>query len=206
MRDPGDDTARQPTETLQVGSSRPPLFQKVPTQWRRPSLVLLTFALGVATGVAAVLGWPAPPRTALPPPHVHEHDVELVLFDVVPPRKHPNGRESGDRPLRVDGAVFLSGAVTSTVLGVDSLQNSLGVRATPLPATVSPTARLRSVQLEIGVRDCTTASRWTPFDRPFTITWRDEDGERHLDRAGDLDRPIARSLLHYIDAVCRRRS
>jgi hypothetical protein len=125
-----------------------------------------------------------------------------MLFDVVPPGTHPSGWESENSPLQVDSAVFLTGAVTSTVSGVNNLDRSLDVRAPALPVTVSPTARFQSVNLEIIVRDCKAASRWTPVDRPFTITWRDEDGKRHLDRAGDFDRSMATSLIHYIDAVC----
>ena len=152
-----------------------------------------------------MLGWQAPsgsPRPAAPTFHVDEHAVKLVLFEVVPPRTHPSGWGSGKSPLQVDSALFLAGAVTSTVLGVNHLDRSLDVRASGLPVTVSPTAPLQSVNLEIIVRDCKAARRWTPVDRPFTITWRDEDGKRHLDRAGDFDRSMASSLLHYIDAVC----
>jgi hypothetical protein len=181
------------------------LFQKVPTQWRQPAVAFLAFVLGLAAGGQAVLGWqapPAPPRPAPPPFPVDEHAVELVLFEVVPPRTHPNGWESENSPLQVDSAVFLSGAATSTVFGVDSLDRSLDVRAPALPVTVSQTARFQSVNLEIIVRDCKAASRWTPVDRPFTITWRDEHGRRHLDRAGDFDRSMASSFIHYIDAVC----
>lgn len=152
-----------------------------------------------------MLGWqapPAPPRPAPPPFHVDEHAVELMLFEVVPPRTHPRGWGSENSPLQVDSALFLAGAATSTVLGVNNLDRSLDVRAPALPVTVSPIARFQSVNLEIVVRDCKAASRWTPVDRPFTITWRDEEGKSHLDRAGDFDRSMARSLIHYIDAVC----
>lgn len=125
-----------------------------------------------------------------------------MLLEVVPPRTQPSGSGAEDSSLRVDSALFLAGAVTSTVLGVDNLDRGLDVRAPALPVTVSPTARFRSVDLEIIVRDCRAATRWTPVDRPFTITWRDEEGKRHLDRAGDFDRPMARSLIHHIRAMC----
>jgi len=167
-------------------------------------MAFLAFVLGVAAGGGAVVGWQAPPGTPRPAPpafHVDEHAVELMLIEVVP-RAHPSGWASENSPLQVDSALFLAGAVTSTVLGVDNLDRSLDVRAPALPVTVSPTARFQSVNLEFIVRDCKAASRWTPVDRPFTITWRDEDGKRHLDRAGDFDRSVASSLIHYIDAVC----
>lgn len=152
-----------------------------------------------------MLAWrdpPAPSRPASPPSFVDEHDVELLLFEVVPPPTHPSGWEPENSRLHVDGAVFLSGAVTSTVLGVTNADHGIDVRAPALPVTVSRSARFQSVTLEIIVRDCTAARRWTPVDRPFTITWRDEHGMRHLDRAGDFDRSLARSLTRYIDAVC----
>ena len=194
MSDPGDHTAQRPTETLQVGPSRPPLFQKVPARWRQPAVALAVFALGVAAGVAATTGGEEPEPKA-DPFRVDEHAVELMLFAVAPPRTAGN-------PLQVDSAVLLSGAVTSTVLAVRPLDRSLIVRAPALPVTVSPTARLQSVTLEIVVRDCRAARAWTPTDRPFTIRWRDEHGRSHLDRAGDFDRSVARSLTRYVDSVC----
>ncbi len=126
-----------------------------------------------------------------------------MLLEAVPPRTHPSSRESEISPLRVDGAFLLSGLVTSTVVRINNPDHSLDVRAAALPVTVSPTARFQPVSLEIMVRDCKAATRWTPVDRPFTITWRDEDGKEHLDRAGDFDESMASSLVRYIDAACR---
>lgn len=125
-----------------------------------------------------------------------------MLFEAVPPRTHQSGRKSEIGPLQFESAVLLSGAVTSTVLGINTPDHSLEVRAPALPVTVTPTARFQSVDLKIIVRDCKAAARWTPVDRPFTITWRDEHGREHLDRAGDFDRSVASSLIRYIDAVC----
>jgi hypothetical protein len=163
-------------------------------------VVPLVFVLGVAAGGGAVRWWQDRPEP--PPLRVDEHDVELVLFEAVPPRPRPVGRDGDVSPLRVDGALLLSGAVTSTVLGIDTLDDSLGVRAPALPVTVSPTGRFQSVSLRIVVRDCSAATRWTPDDRPFTINWRDEYGQVHTDRAGDFGRATAVSLLSYVDAVC----
>lgn len=147
-----------------------------------------------------MLWWQA--RPAPPPVHADEHAVELMLFEAVPPRRHPSGWVSEISPLQVDSAFLLSGALTSTVLEIDNPDHGLDVRAPALPVTVSPTARFQSVDLKIVVRDCKAATRWTPVDRPFTITWRDERGGEHLDRAGDFDRSMASSLVRYIDAVC----
>ena len=126
------------------------------------------------------------------PVRVDEHAVELVLFDVV----------SGSSPLQVGGALLLSGGVTSTVVEIGALERSLEVRTRDLPVTVSATDRFRSVTLGIIVRDCEAATRWVPGERPFTVRWRDEFGEVHLDRAGDFDRSMARSLVRYVDAAC----
>ena len=204
MRDPEDDTAPRPTETLQVGPSRPPLFQKIPTKWRQHAMVFLACVLGVAAGGSAVLWWPArsapPPLQAPPPFQVDEHAVELLIFEAVLPQTHPTAR-SEISPLHVDSVLLLSGDVTSTVLTING-PAGLDVRAPALPATVSPSGRYQSVNLKIIVRDCRAAARWTPVDRPFDITWRDEYGKEHLDRAGDFDGSMANSLIRYIDAVC----
>lgn len=201
VQGPGHDEAQQATETLQVGASRPQLSEKEPAKWRRFTGAVLVFLVGVAAGGAALVWWQARP----PPPAFHgdEHAVELVLFEAVPPRARPGRSESHVNPLQVDGGLLLSGFVTSTVLRIGSPGQSLDVRAPALPVTVSPTGRFQSVDLKIIVRDCRAASRWKPgVDRPFTIAWRDEDGRLHLDRAGDFDRPLAISLVRYIDSSC----
>ena len=106
-------------------------------------------------------------------------------------------------PFEVDGALLLSGVVTSTVQRIGTPGQTLGVRARALPLTVSSTARFQPVSLEIVVRDCRAASRWTAdVERPFTIAWQDEDGRAHLDRAGDFDRSLATSLVRYITRSC----
>jgi len=199
VQDP-DGAAQHPTETLQVGPSRPSLFEKVPTKWRQPAVAFLAFVLGVVAGGGAVL-W-SQTQPAPPPLRADEHAVELVLFEALPLRTHPRGRASETRPLQVDGALLLSGGVTSTVLGIGALDRRLGVRAAALPVTVSPTARFQSVSLKILVRDCKAATRWRPGDRPFTVRWRDEYGKAHLDRAGDFGWSMAKSLIRYIGAVC----
>lgn len=163
-------------------------------------MAFLAFVVGLAAGGGAVLWSQAQPA----PRHVglDEHAVELLLFQAVPPRTYPNGRESDTGALQVEGAVLLSGSVTSTVVWIGILDGSLDVRAPDLPVTVSPTGRLQSVNLRILVRDCKSATRWTPGDRPFSVRWRDEFGRAHLDRAGDHGKAVANSLISYIDAVC----
>ena len=163
-------------------------------------MTFVVFSLGAAAGGGAVLWWQA--RPAPPPIRADEHAVELVLFDAVSPRTQPGARKSAFSPLQVDGALLLSGGVTSTVLEIGALDRSLEVRAPALPLTFSPTGRFQSVDLRLIVRDCKAATRWTPGDRFFTIKWRDEYGEAHLDRAGDFGRSMAISLSRYIDAAC----
>jgi len=168
-------------------------------------MVFLACVLGVAAGGGAVLWWQAarsapPPLQAPPPFQVDEHAVELLLFEAVLAQTHPTAW-SEISPLHVDSVLLLSGDVTSTVLTING-PAGLDVRAPALPATVSPSGRYQSVNLKIIVRDCRAAARWTPVDRPFDITWRDEYGKEHLDRAGDFDGSMANSLIRYIDAVC----
>ena len=131
-----------------------------------------------------------------------EHAVELVLFREAPARSRPSGREPPDSPLRVDSALLLSGLVTSTIVAMTASGSGLEVRVPALPVTVSPTDRLHEVALEVIVRECKAALRWTPGDRPFVITWRDEYGRVHMDRAGDFGRSTAASFSRYIDAAC----
>jgi hypothetical protein len=197
--DPEDDTAQQPTERLEVGRSRPSLLEKLPARWRPHAWALLAFVLGIAVGAGAMLWRQDRPETR--PSRVDEHDVELMLFDAVAPPTGPTGWASGG-PLRVKGALLLSGAVTSTVSRIDPPDPGLDVLAPALPVTVSPADRFQPVSLKIIVRDCTAASRWTPGDRPFTIIWRDEYGKEHLDRGGDFGRSMANALVRYIEAVC----
>lgn len=201
VRDPDDDRVQQPKEALQVGPSRPSLLQKVPPKWRRPAVTFVAFVSGVAAGGGALLWWQDGPA-APPPLPADEHAVELLLFDVVRSRPPPDGRTSEDSPLQVDSAVFLSGAVTSTVLRIEYPDDSLDVRIPNLPVTVSSDRRIQSVTLEIIVRDCEAATRWKPIDRPFLISWRDDDGKVHTDGAGDFDRSMAASLIRYVEAVC----
>jgi hypothetical protein len=160
----------------------------------------VAFVLGVAAGAGTVLWWQAEPTPA--PFRADEHDVELVLFEAVPPATLPGGTGSEAGPLHLDGALLLSGAVASTVSRIEATNPSLDVWAPALPLTVSRTDRFRAVSLRIGVQDCETATRWEPADRPFTITWRDEFDRLHTDRAGDFGRSTATSLIRYIDAVC----
>jgi len=160
----------------------------------------VALVLGVAAGASTVLWWQAEPAPT--PFRADQHDVELVLFEAVPPATLPGGKGSEAGPLQIDGALLLSGTVASTVSRIEATNPSLDVSARTLPVTVSPTDRFRSVELWISVRDCERATGWEPADRPFTITWRDEFDRMHTDRAGDFGRSTATSLLRYIDAVC----
>ena len=203
MRDPGDGTAQQPAETLQVGPARPPVLERLPARSRQPAVAVLGLVLGTAIGAGTVLWWPdRPPPTPVP---ADEHAVELVLFDAAPTRMPPGRWSSDVAPLRVDGAILLTGGVASTVSRIGVLGDGLEIRTPALPVTVSPTARYESVTLLLFVRDCEAALGWAPGDRPLTISWRDEHGRDHLDRAGDFDPSLGGSLTRHIDAVCATR-
>ena len=197
--------ARPPPETLQGGPSRPSWLDAIPSSWRPRALVVLAFLVGVAVGGGALFWWqgrPVPPSTAERPDPLSlldEHAVELVLFRAT--SSPPAGAGSTPAPLRVGGAVILSGVVTSTVSRIES--TSLEIRAAALPVTVSPSTRFQVIELEITVQDCPAAARWRPTDRPLLIVWRDEYGKEHLDRAGDFNRSASRSVVRYIAAVCR---
>jgi hypothetical protein len=159
--------------------------------------------VGVAAGAGTVLWWQAEPTPPTSPRfRADEHAVELVLFEAVPHRTKPLGSGS-ETSLHIDGALLLSGEVTSTVVSIEHLGQSLDVRAPRLPLTVSRSDRFRSISLRVSVRDCERAIRWEqPGDRPFIIKWRDEFGRTHTDRAGDFGRSTGSSLIRYIDAVC----
>jgi hypothetical protein len=202
-------SAQQPPETLQLGPSRSSLLQKLPAPWRQYAAASLAFVLGVVAGGGAMLWWqspPAPPpsgeRADQQPRWFDEHAVELILLEPAAPRTPPSGSKSEASLLHVHSAFLLSGAMTSTVLSIDSPDQSLDVRVPALPVTVSPTTRYQLVDLELIFRDCKAATRWAPVDRPFTISWQDEFGREHVDTAGDLDRSTAASLIRYIDAGC----
>lgn len=172
-------------------------------------MACLAFVLGAVIGAGAMLWRQAPPppsdsgeRTEQPR-RLDEHAVELLLLAPAASRTDPSGTGSA-AGLQVHGAFLLSGAVTSTVLSIDSAHRGLDVRVRDLPVTVSPTARFQLVRLQLSFRDCRAATRWAPVDRPFTISWRDELGREHVDMAGDLDRSTAASLVRAIDAGCGR--
>jgi hypothetical protein len=167
-------------------------------------MTLLVFLVGVAAGGGGALWWgnePVPPRAF----RADEHAVELVLFKSGSGNMAQRGLGGEAVPLRIDGALLLSGLVTSTVSTISTPGDSLFVRVEALPVTVSPSDRFQSVSLEIMVRDCKAASRWRPVNRPFSITWRDAYGRTHRDRAGDFDRPMTDLLTSYIAAACGRR-
>jgi hypothetical protein len=189
-------------DRLHVGPSRPAWFEKAPLHpsFRQTALALLLLAIGTAIGGAVASWWHPPPEPR--PTHVDEHAIELVLFDAVSPVLRPQDQETDVGPLRVDGGLLLTGGVAVTVLEIGAPDPGLEVRAPALPASVSPSARFQTLSLRIDVRDCTSASRWTPGGRPFTISWRDEYGRSHLDKAGDSEPSMATSLTQYISAVC----
>ncbi|WP_133241229.1 hypothetical protein [Nocardioides gansuensis] len=161
-------------------------------------MALGALVLGAAAGAGAVLWSQDQPERA--PFRGDEHAVELMLLDVAPGRT-PEGSASAST-LEIEAGLLLSGVVTSTVVGIDPPRGGLEVRAPALPVTVSPRARYQSIELELVIDDCEAATGWTPGDRSFTITWRDEHGRVHLDRAGDFDPATGRALARHVHALC----
>jgi hypothetical protein len=176
------------------------VWERIPAKWRPPAAFLVAFVLGVTAGVGAVLWQQTEPEPV--PFRADEHAVELVLFQEVSARTHPTEHEPQAGPLHVNSALLLSGLVTSTIVAITAPGSGLDVRVPALPVTVSPTGRLHEVALKVIVRDCNAAMRWIPGDRPFAITWRDEYGRVHMDRAGDFGLAIADSFTRYINVVC----
>lgn len=197
MRDP-DDRAQGPTETLQVRPSRSTLVDEVPATWRQRAAPVVALVVGLVIGGGAALWWHDDPEpTTLPP---HEHTVELLILGAEP---NSSSQDSEVATLQLDGAVFLSGALTSTVVRIENAADSgVVVRAPALPVTVSSERRFRSIDISLVVRDCGAAARWTPADRPFIISWRDEYEREHSDQAGDFDREMNAYLSRYLDAAC----
>ena len=200
VHDPEDGGGLEPSETLEGGSGRPPAWERISPRWRLRVVSLLVFVLGVAAGVSAVVWRQTGPEPG--PSRGDEHAVELVLFQALPTGSSPSGREPRVHPLYIDGAILLSGLVTSTIVSITASGIGLNVRVPALPVTVSPTARLHELALRITVRECKAAARWTPRERPFAVSWRDEYGQVHLDRAGDFGPSVAESMSRYIHAVC----
>lgn len=104
--------------------------------------------------------------------------------------------------MHVDSGLLLSGLVTSTVMSIEMPGDLLTVRARGLPATVSPDRRFHPITLEITVGDCESARGWSPPDRPLAITWTDELGRWHMDRAGDSVPAMADTIARFIEEVC----
>jgi hypothetical protein len=58
------------------------------------------------------------------------------------------------------------------------------------------------VRLKITARDCGLAAEWTPSAQPFTLTWRDDHGDIHMDTGGDHDASMELELVRYFDVTC----
>lgn len=204
-----DDAHCEPevSETLRGGPARPPLFERIPVRRRLPLVAVLAFALGAGGAGALVVGRQAtsPPvqNSSSEPGSFDEHDVELILFQASRARPRGGSSQSRGRVVHLESAVFLSGGLTSTILTVEALEPSLDIRASALPVTISPSNRYQLIALEIIIRDCEAANEWTPADRPFFITWRDELGKEHLDRAGEFNPTTATSLTREVNNACR---
>ena len=110
---------------------------------------------------------------------------------------------SGTAPLRIDGALLHGrGTGTATVTRIHRPGKSLAIRVPALPVRLSVNHSFERIRLQILPRDCGLATQWTPSAQPFTLTWKDDHGDVHVDIGGDHDASMELTLIRYLDAVC----
>lgn len=139
------------------------------------------------------------------PPAAASTEVRLVLSGVVAPtRPHDRNGAAGAAPLRIDGVLLHGrGTGSATVTKIHRPGKSLAIRVPALPVRLSVNRSFERIRLQIFPRDCGRATEWTPSAQPFTLTWRDDDGDVHVDIGGDHDASMEVILIRYLDAVCR---
>jgi hypothetical protein len=163
--------------------------------------------LGVIGGGAATwwLDGSSPRDARAPsPPAAAGTEVRLVLSGVVAPTQ-PIGRDGtgGNDPLMIDGVLLHSrGPGSATITRIHRSSTSLAIRVPALPVTLSVNHSFERIRLKITARDCGLASEWTPSSQPFTLTWRDDHGDVHMDTGGDHDASMELEVMRYFDVVC----
>ena len=195
-------------ETLQGGPTRAPLLDRLTPALRHRGLILVAFALGVLSGSGAVWWWndrpPEEPPAPSPPAAATSTEVRLVLGGrVIPPRPNARLGTGGAAPLRIDGVLLHGrGPGSATVTRIHRPGNSFAIRVPALPVRLSVNHSFERIRLQISPRDCRLATQWTPSAQPFTLTWKDDDGDVHVDIGGDHDASLEVILIRYLDAVC----
>jgi len=197
--DPPERFHRVRQETIELGSPRGLSWKLHPT-WRRRGAVILSVAVGVAAGAAAVLMWndryddrPSESQRSAPAPALAR--VRLVLDGV--------SSGSRDRYLSIEAVLLHDrGSGTATVRRIHRPGTSLSIRVPDLPVTLSANHPYERVHVRIAPRDCVLATEWTPSAQPLTLSWEDEHGTLRSGIGGDHDAPIELSLIRHMSAVC----
>lgn len=193
-------------ETLQGGPPRTRLLDGLTPAWRHRGVILAAFAFGVISGGGAVWWNDRPPKEVgapSPPAATAGTEVRLVLSGVVASRPSDRSGTVGAAPLRVDGVLLHgSGSGSATVTRIHRPGNSLAIRVPALPVRLAVEHSSERIRLQILPRDCELATQWTPSAQPFTLTWKDDHGDVHVDVGGDYDPSMALALIRYRDAVC----
>jgi hypothetical protein len=193
-----------PQETLQGGPPGAPVLDRLTPTWRRRGVVVIAVVLGVIAGGGVVRWTSDPPEERPSSAAAPDTTVRLVLSGVAT-RPRASGRDggAGSSPLRIDGVLLHSrGPGTATVTRIHRPGGSLSIRVRALPVTLSANDSFERVRLQVTARDCALATRWTPSAQPFTLTWRDDQGEHHTSIGGDHDASMELSLIRHMDAVC----
>lgn len=193
-------------ELLEGGSARPPWAEGLSSRRASALRVVLLVLVSGAIGGGTVWWWNdrapdpverVPARAAAGVP-----DVRLVLSGTAVPSAPRRGTAAAD-PLRINAVLLHDrGPGSATVTRVHRPGNSLSIRASALPVTLSAHHSFQRIRLELSPQDCTLATEWTPSSLPFVVTWTDDRGEVHADPGGDHDASMELTLHRYVDAVC----
>ena len=205
--DPSEPHRGTEREVLQVGATRTPLLERLAPRWRLGGVALGALVLGVIGGGGAAWWWneQRPPETrAATGPAAAGTEVRLILSRVATlTRPEERLGAVGNYPLRIDAVLLHSrGPGTATVTRIHRPGTSIAIRAEELPVALSANRSFERVRLEVTPRDCRLATEWTPSSQPFTLTWRDEQGDVHTDTGGDHDASLEVRMLEYFDRVC----
>ena len=192
-------------ELLEGGSARPPMLDRLSPRAIAIGVVVVALVSGVIGGGA--VWWSHRTTGSFPPPPASDAavgpELRLVLSGAAVRRSADRSGTATTVPLRID-AVLLHGRGqgSATVTRIHRPGNSLSIRASVLPVTLSAHHSFQRVRLELSPQDCTLATEWTPSSLPFVLTWEDERGDRHTELGGEHDASMELTLNRYVDSVC----
>jgi hypothetical protein len=195
-------------ETLQGGPAGPAFVDRVgPGTWRRVVLaVVFAFGAMAGAGALALFGDPRDERQE-PSAPAPSSSVQLVITGVADHSRAEEVRGGAeDEALWLDGVLaYVQGRGAVTVTRVHRPGRGLIVLAPALPLRLTPGSTFERIQLSVSPRECRLASMWTPSARPFTLTWRADDGSWHSNPAGDHNASMELTWLAHMDSVCDER-